>query len=157
MQAQGPLESLPVVDEAKADWIPGIAGGGCPALRQDHLEVAVLSVEPHFNLDVVTGRHTTILRYGRISNEQLHLSDKNPSAVQVFNDGVNSAGGSSRQEVCFCSPSFPFLPPEQLLGTVEISEDPQVRANGGCLVAAPGASLPHLSGGDSQAGREEDL
>lgn len=60
---------LPVVNEAKHDRVPGIAGWRCPALGQDHLEVAFLFIEAYFNLDIITGRHGIILRNRRVSNK----------------------------------------------------------------------------------------
>lgn len=67
--AQHLPELLPVVNEAKHDWVPGVAGWCRPALGQDHLEVAFLFIEPHFDLDVITGRHAVILRNRRVSNK----------------------------------------------------------------------------------------
>lgn len=67
--AQGPRMPLPVVDETERDGVPCVAGRRGPALGQDHLEAAFVSIKPHFNLDVVAGRHTVVLRYGRVSNK----------------------------------------------------------------------------------------
>lgn len=83
---------LPVVDEAKGDRIPGVAGGGGPALSQHNLQTALLPVKPHLNLDLVASGHAIVLRYGRIANEQLHFRDKISGTVEVFNDGVDPAG-----------------------------------------------------------------
>lgn len=105
------MQTLPVIDEAKGDGVPGVAGGGGPALGQNHLKAALLPVEPHFNLDLITGGHTVILRYGRISNEQLHLSDEVPSAMEVFDDGVDPVG-ERLVEACFLK-SFLLIPPHK--------------------------------------------
>lgn len=67
--AQGPPVPLPVVDETERDGVPGVAGRRGPALGQDHLEVAILFIEPHFDLDVVAGRNAVVLRYGRVSDK----------------------------------------------------------------------------------------
>lgn len=83
---------LPVVDEAKGDGILGVAGGRGPALGQHDLQTALLPVKAHLNLDLIAGRHTVVLRYGRIANEQLHLRDKISGTVEVFDDGVNPVG-----------------------------------------------------------------
>lgn len=93
--AQGPPEPLPVVDEAKRDRVPGVAGRRCPALGQDHLEVAFLFIEPHLDLDVIAGGHTVIPRYGGVPDKQLHFRDEVPSAMEVLNDGVNPAEGAA--------------------------------------------------------------
>lgn len=103
-RAQCPL-SPPVVDEPKGDGVLGIPGGRRPASNQHHLEAALLPVQPHLDLDLIAGRHAVVLRYGRISDEQLHFRDKRARAVQVFHDSVNPArewqsGGR------FCGPLF---------------------------------------------------
>lgn len=83
---------LPVVDEAKGDGVPGVAGGRGPALSEHHLKAALLPVEPHFNFDLITGGHAVILRYGRVADEQLHFGDKVSSAMEVLDDGVDPVG-----------------------------------------------------------------
>lgn len=108
--AQRPAEPLPVVDEAKHDGVPGVAGRRGPALGQDHLEVALLFVEPHFDLDVVAGRHAIILRDRRVSDEQLHFGDKVSSSVEVLDDGVNPARGAGCREVASVTPRVPVPP-----------------------------------------------
>lgn len=111
--AQHPPRPLPVVNEAKHDRVPGIAGRCGPALSQHHLEVTFLqSMEPHFYLDVIDGRHTIVPRYRGVSNKCLHYSDKISSAVEVLDDGVNPARGRGFQGVHSCDPPIPISPPQ---------------------------------------------
>lgn len=141
--AQGPPEPLPVVDEAKRDRVPGITGWRCPALGQDHLEVAFLFIEPHFDLDVVAGRHAIIPRYRGVPNKQLHFCDKISSAMEVLNDGVNPAEGA----VCWrFPPEIPLIPTPPRKATsksVEIKKrgnKTQMRTSEkGCLFRAGGS------------------
>lgn len=102
----GKVWFLPVVDEAKGDGVPGIAGRGGPALSEHHLKTALLPVKPHFNLDLIAGRHSIVLRYGRLADEQLHFSDKISSTVEIFDDGVDPVG----EKLTLHSPFFQCLP-----------------------------------------------
>lgn len=119
--------SLPVVDEAEGDGVPGVAGWGGPALGQHHLKAALLPVEPHFNFDLITGGHAIILRYGRIPDEQLHFSDEASGAVEVFKDGVDPVG-ERLGEACFMQ-SFLVVPPPQkgVLGRLRSQGGAQVK------------------------------
>ena len=62
-------EPSPVVNKTKHDRVPGVAGRRGPALGQDHLQVAFLLIEPYFDLYIIAGRHTVILRNRRVSNK----------------------------------------------------------------------------------------
>lgn len=109
----GCIRHLPVVDETERDRVPRVAGWRRPALSQDHLEVAFLLTEPHFDLDVITGRHTVILRYRGVPNKQLHFGDKIASAMEVLDDGVDPVRATPQDtcKVCFCDPTASLCSP----------------------------------------------
>lgn len=114
---------LPVVNEAKHDRVPGVAGWCRPALGQDHLEVALLFIEPHLDLDIITGRHTIISRYRGVPNKQPHLGDKTASTMEVLDDGIDPARVSGFRRCAPVTPPFPLLPKKQLQRSMEIKED----------------------------------
>lgn len=125
----GPGKAIPppVVDEAKGDWVPGVAGGRGPALRQHHLKTALLPVKPHLDLDLITGGHGIILRYGRLPNEQLHFGDKIPSPVEVFNDSVDPVGEEALRSLLCAILSSQSSPQKVIQSGIEAKEAPPLR------------------------------
>lgn len=103
----------PVVEEDEHDRVPGVAGRRRPALGQDHLEVAVLVIESHLDLDVVAGGHGVIPGDRGVPDKQLHLGDKITGAVEVLDNGVNPARAGGLRRCTSATLPFPLLPRKQ--------------------------------------------
>ena len=82
--------AVPVADKSKWEGIHCIIGWSCPAVSEDHLELAVCSLDPHFNQYIITGRDAEIFWYWGISYKQLHFCSEVSRSMQILKDGVKS-------------------------------------------------------------------
>lgn len=82
--------AVPVADENKWQGIHWIIGWSGPAVSENHLELAVCPLHPHFDQHVLTGRDAEIFGDWGVSNKQLHFCSEVSRSVQILKDGVKS-------------------------------------------------------------------